>query len=246
MGLLMDVKTENSAKKHVAEWPWAAIVLVIGWIGFWIFYSSGDAYYRALMSFYSVNADGFPIDQYRHFVLSAFSGLNFLTVFADWSHKNKKIILVLLVAYLLFLLFVVLAELANNGRGNKLAKYVGNHRVLRAIRDVLVAWYVFPISMIFLSVSLTIGATLPSAFAEATGTAVAENALRDYKKGCDKSRERCQVALKNGTEIARGYVIAQSPTRIALFENGNTVQIPLDGVELRTVPLLQEPAPLSH
>lgn len=188
------------------------------------------------MSFFSVEADGFPIDQYRHFVLSALSGLNFMSVFADWSHKNRDVLLIFLAAYGLFLVIVMLAELANKGGENKLAKYVASHRSLRAIRDVLVTWYVYPTGIVFFSISLMIAATLPSAFAEATGRAVAENLLRDYKKGCDKSRVSCQVALKNGTEIARGYVIAQSPTRIALFENGSTVQIPLDGVELRTVP----------
>ncbi|VWB35236.1 hypothetical protein BAR24066_01533 [Burkholderia arboris] len=242
----MDAKNEQPAKKHIAEWPWAAIVLVIGWIGFWILYSSGDAYYRAFLSSFNVEADGFPIDQYRHFVLSAFSGLNFMSLVDSWANKNKSALMVFLGAYVLFLVAVVIISLVSDGKENKAAKYVSRHPVLRVIRDVLFAWYVFPTSLFFISASFMFGASLPAAFAEAAGNAVAERSAGDYKKGCDQSTENCQIALKNGAEIARGYVIAQSTTRIALFNNGSTVQIPLDGVELRTVPKALKPRPPAH
>ncbi|WP_156814500.1 hypothetical protein [Burkholderia lata] len=237
----MDAKNEQPAKKHIADWPWAAILLVIGWIGFWVLYSSGDAYYRAFLSSFHVEADGFPVDQYRHFVLSALGGLNVISVVGNWATKNKQILTILLAAYLLVLALAAIVNLITDGRGNGVAKYVSDRRVLRVIRDTLLVGYVFPVGVISISVSLIVGISLPSAFAEAAGAAVAEVSAADYKKGCNSSKERCQAALKSGTEIARGYVIAQSTTRIALFNNGSTVQLPLDGVELRTVPQASNP-----
>ncbi|WP_175806230.1 hypothetical protein [Burkholderia cenocepacia] len=232
----MDAKNEQTTKKHIAEWPWAAIVLVIGWIGFWISYSSGDAYYRAFLSHFSVEAEGFPIDQYRHFVLSAFGGLNFITVVGNWIHKNRSLFGFFLGGYIVCMVIGAAVIFLTDGKENKAAKVVRNNPMLRAIRDALIAWYVFPVSLIFMSGASVVGATLPAAFAEAGGNAVAESSLADYKKGCESSMEKCQVLLKNGAEVARGYVIAQSPTRIALYFNDTTVQMPLDGIEMRTVP----------
>ncbi|MDN7561090.1 hypothetical protein [Burkholderia orbicola] len=231
----MDTKNDQPTKKHITEWPWAAIVLVVGWIGFWISYSSGDAYYRAFLSHFSVEAEGFPIDQYRHFVLSAFGGLNFITVVGNWVHKNRSLFGGLLAVYILLMMIAVVVTLLTDGKENKAAKYVTGRPVLRVIRDVVIAWYVFPVSLLFMSAALVVGATLPAAFAEAGGNAVAESSLADYKKGCEKSAEKCQVLLKNGSEVARGYVIAQSPTRIAIYFDDSTVQMPLDGIEMRTV-----------
>jgi len=40
---------------------------------------------------------------------------------------------------------------------------------------------------------------------------------------------------QGGKKVARGYIVAQSSTHIALYYEGNTVQLPLDGSDIRTV-----------
>jgi hypothetical protein len=59
--------------------------------------------------------------------------------------------------------------------------------------------------------------SIPSAIGEAVGENVAKTDLKDFDKGCDRSMTKCYQAFNNGKEIARGYVIAQSPSRVALY-----------------------------
>ncbi|WP_146129364.1 hypothetical protein [Burkholderia gladioli] len=241
----MNVENEETTKKHIADWPWAAIVLVVGWIVFGLAYSSGDAYYRAFLSYFSVEADGFPIDQNRHFLLSQIGGLNSITIILNWFGENPLVSRVLIICYVLFLVIVTISNLTSSGKENKLARYVTERQVLSTIRGVIVSWCIIPLGLVCLLMSLIVVTSLPAAFAGAAGKMVAGKVLRDFERGCDRSSEKCQIALKGGHEIARGYVIAQSPTRIAIFNNGETTQIPLDGIELRTVtqpPTAQQPS----
>ncbi|HHT9055251.1 TPA: hypothetical protein ACT5CL_005380, partial [Burkholderia cenocepacia] len=58
---------------------------------------------------------------------------------------------------------------------------------------------------------------------------------RDFDRGCWVSEARCQIVIKSGKEVVRGYIVAQSATHVALYYERNTVQMPLDGAEIRTV-----------
>jgi beta-lactam-binding protein with PASTA domain len=77
--------------------------------------------------------------------------------------------------------------------------------------------------------------SIPSAIGEAVGEDVAKTDKKDFVKGCEHSATKCYQAIKNGNEIARGYVIAQSPSRVALYYMGRTMQFSVGDIMLQTL-----------
>ena len=99
-----------------------------------------------------------------------------------------------------------------------------------------VFWVWIAVFLIFLaSLMLTMTASIPSVIGEAAGQSVATADRKDFDKGCEKSAVKCYSVTKGEKEIARGYVVAQSSDRIALYYMGVTTQVPLSDTLMKTL-----------
>ncbi|MCR1769104.1 hypothetical protein [Burkholderia glumae] len=235
------VEEKKSEDMRLRDWPWPVIASVIGLLLLGIAYSSGDAYYKAFMKQFWIEAEAFPIDKSRHLILSVWGGLNASIAVQKWLGENWERLLWMILGLLAYIAVWVLFEkwatwLAARLRFRKDGtprSYTISPLFLRYLSFIF--WWVFGVSTFFvLSWAIPVVLAIPSGIGEAVGNSIASDYKHDLDRGCAKSEERCQILVKNGQEVARGYVIAQSPTRIALYYDGNTRQIPMDGIEMRT------------
>ena len=77
----------------------------------------------------------------------------------------------------------------------------------------------------------------PAALGETAGRSAAEAALIEYKKGCAESRPHCVQLKRTGENVAKGYVLDDSQSHIAIFDvelqRGRT--LPREGLEVVAV-----------
>ncbi|WP_186071106.1 hypothetical protein [Burkholderia gladioli] len=235
------VEEKKSDDMRLRDWPWPVIASVIGLMLLGIAYSSGDAYYKAFLAQFWIEADAFPIDKSRHLVLSVWGALNAAVGVQKWLGENWGRVLWMILGLLVYLAILVLLEKGANWIGALLRfrkdgtprSYAMYPLVTRYL--YLVFWLIVVASSFFVfSWAIPVALAIPSGIGEAVGESVASDYKHDLDRGCGKSKERCQILIKNGQEVARGYVIAQSATRIALYYDGNTRQIQMDGIEMQT------------
>ncbi|MDR8090710.1 hypothetical protein KPB05_24985 [Burkholderia gladioli] len=235
------VEDKKSDDMRLRDWPWPVIASAIGLLLLGIAYSSGDAYYKAFLGQFWIEAEAFPIDKSRHIILSVWGGLNAAVGVENWFGKNWGHVLMIMLGLLVYIAMCVLLEKGAKWLGSRLrARKDGTPRSYKVYP--LMARYLYFVFWLLLTVIMVVGLSwwipttlaIPSSIGEVVGQSIAVDFKRDLDKGCGKSKERCQILIKNGQEVARGYVIVQSPTRIAVYYDGNTRQIPMDGIEMRT------------
>lgn len=134
-------------------------------------------------------------------------------------------------------IFAVISPFIANGRGHVegARALLGKRPLLRKYAGTVMAIMFFFLIALWFFLFVPPAISIPSAIDEAVGTDVAKLDLKDFDRGCGHSRAKCYQAIRNGKEIARGYVIAQSPDRVAVYYMGNTSQFPLGNVMLRTL-----------
>ncbi|MEY8173322.1 hypothetical protein [Burkholderia multivorans] len=233
---------QQSEKKHICDWPWAVIVSVIGltWLG--IAYSLGDAYYGTYLEVFSVDDSGFQIDRAKHLVLAVWGALNASVALKDLLASAWKELVMFAAAVAVYVALIygagsvisVLAPRITVKRGETLKIARGGQTVRSCISAIIVILIVAT-GFVWLCMFLPPFISIPSAIGGAMGERVAKERKADFDKGCLRSNAKCYVAVRDGKEIGRGYEIAQSATRIALYYQGRTMQLPLDGVHLETV-----------
>lgn len=222
--------------------PWAVIASVLGLILAGIAYSLGDAYYTSYLGGFAVYNGAFPADHPTHFVLAVWGALHATVALQNWLDRHVRILLLTAIACLIYftavpIVFLVFSKLLGNGKNQVqgarswLRRYPSLRRYLGIV--AYIGFVIFFALWCFLFVPPMI--SFPSAIGEVVGRDVAQTDLNDFNKGCAHSSARCYQALENGKEIAHGYIIAQSPTRVAIYYAGNTTQFSLDGVILRTL-----------
>jgi hypothetical protein len=237
-------------QKSISDWPWGVIVSVLGLVLAGIAYSLGDAYYNAYLEKFSIHSGAFPVDHPTHFVLAVWGGLNATIALQKWLTGHVIKLLIATVACLAYfalppVVFVGISRFFANrkrqiGRANallddrpSLRKYLGIVFVIAYLAGSPVWLFLFVPPFI----------SIPSAIGESAGENVATTDKNDFDKGCGHSRAQCYQAMKNGKEIAHGYVIAQSPSRVALYYMGNTSQFSLGDVVLQTLDKAAAEAP---
>jgi hypothetical protein len=228
--------------KNVCDWPWAVIASVLGLIMAGVAYSLGDAYYNAYLGKFAVDNGAFPADHPTHFVLAVWGGLHATLALQNWlgGHVIKLLgITAVCLAYFAALpvVFAVISPFLANKKGRVAGAraLLTKHPLLRKYIGMVMAVVFFLVSALWFFLFVPPVISIPSAIGEAVGEDVAKTDLKDFDKGCDRSMTKCYQAIKNGKEIARGYVIAQSPSRVALYYMGNTSQFPLGDIVLRTL-----------
>ncbi|UQO35500.1 hypothetical protein [Burkholderia cepacia] len=235
-------QTPQPPRQLKIEWPWPVIASVLGLVILGIAYSLADAYYKSFLRKFWVEADAFPIDKSKHLVLSVWGALNASVNVQTWLSANKMLLVKLVIFILVYIAAWVFIEKGLLWAGSKVGKKKGGTgRSTRfgpiAKRYLLIAaWTLFGIGNVtILGIYIPVLISIPSGIGEAVGKSVADDMKEDFDKGCGKSIERCQALFKDGKEVARGYVIVQSPSRIAVYLNGNVRQLATDGIELRTI-----------
>lgn len=224
------------------DWPWPVIVSIVGLASLGIAYSLGDAYYNAYLRKFWIEAAAFPIDKAQHLVLSLFGALTTVANVQAWltAHKVHVIESVALILFSIAVWVVIekcllwLVERASKRADGSTRSIKLWPIVVRFLTIVFWIWTSVGIGSI-LGMSVPTFMALPSVIGESAGDGVAADQIRDFDRGCWVSQARCQMVIKGGKEVARGYIVAQSSTHVALYYEGNTVQLPLDGSEIRTV-----------
>ncbi|MDC6128892.1 hypothetical protein [Burkholderia gladioli] len=238
---MSEIESKKSEKKHIADWPWSVIFSVLGFILLGVAYLSSDAYYNKLLDLFWIDSKAFPIDKAAHLTLSVWSTLNAVIGFQNWLGKHKgfavwnSVLVLVTVA-----LWMSINYASSRIQAWKKTKQSTWRRSLiwRAFISYFPVASFFLFLMIygvFLVMMLPVFVSIPAGIGQATAENVAAKLKEDFDLGCEKSKERCQILLKNGREVARGYVLVQSASRIAIYYGGGTRQIPLDGIEIRTV-----------
>ncbi|TGP40234.1 hypothetical protein EN871_28835 [bacterium M00.F.Ca.ET.228.01.1.1] len=232
----------DSIFEKLCDWPWAVIASVFGLIAAGIAYSLGDAYYNAYLGKFAVFNGAFPADHPTHFVLAVWGGLHATILFQNWLSGHVTKLLVMTVVFLVYfaalpVAFAVISPfLASSKVRVKGARALLTDRPrLRQYIGMVMAILFFLVSAFWFCLFVPPLISIPSAIGQAVGEDVAKNDIREFDKGCEHSRMACYQAISNGKEIARGFVVAQSPDRVALYDRGKTIQIPLADVALRTL-----------
>ncbi|MCO1349957.1 hypothetical protein L0Z31_21075 (plasmid) [Burkholderia vietnamiensis] len=238
----MNAVPQQPEKKHIFDWPWAIIVSVIGlmWLG--IAYSLGDAYYGAYLQVFSVDDSGFQIDRAKHLVLAVWGALNASIALQDWMGSVWKELLLFTAAVVVYigLVFgagkVILMLMPRiTAKTGPAVQIVRDWPTLRKCVGTIIAVLLIALGFVWFCIFLPPFISIPSGIGAAIGEHVAKQRKSDFDKGCLQSHAKCYVAMREGKEIGRGYEIAQSSTRVALYHQGRTIQLPLDGVRLETV-----------
>lgn len=232
----------ESIQKNISGWPWAVIASGFGLIMAGIAYSLGDAYYNAYLGRFAVYNGAFPADHPTHFVLAVWGGLHATLALQNWldGHAIKLLgVTAVCLAYFAALpvAFAVISPFFASGkdRVQGVRALFAKHPLLRKYVGIVLSVVFSLVSALWLFLFVPPMISIPSAIGEAVGVDVAKADMKDFDKGCGRSMTKCYQALQNGKEIARGYVIAQSPTRVALYYMGNTSQFSLGDVVLRTL-----------
>ncbi|WP_186100750.1 hypothetical protein [Burkholderia gladioli] len=238
---MSDIESKKSEKKHIADWPWSVIASVFGLLLLGAAYSSSDAYYNKLLDLFWIDSKAFPIDKAAHLTLSVWSTLSAVIGIQSWLGKHKGFIVLIVLLVLITVAFCMLIDYANvRVQAWKKTKQSTRRRSL--IWRALISYV--PVAALFLFLIIYSGVlvmflpafiSIPAGIGEAAAENVAAQLKQDFNLGCEKSKERCHVLLKDGHEVARGYVLVQSASRIAIYYSGGTRQIPLEGIEIRTV-----------
>ena len=192
----------------------------------------GMASHRAYMQFWGIDSGVLPktTDQVLitgYYALVNQSAMGFLKILANiglWT-----VAAVGLAVYLF-----ILQSPWDGGIGsvlNRLAKRpVWVQRLARYVVGAVMAAAILPI----LLVSFVAVMSLPDALGGASGKTHAEREARDFKQGCEKSKQPCVELKKSGESIGTGFVLDGSPGHIAIFDAKlqRARVIPREAVEL--------------
>lgn len=239
---MSDVAPQEGGKKHVLDWPWTVIVSVVGLVWLGIAYSLGDAYYGAYLRAFSIDDGGFPLDRPKHLVLAVWGALHASIALQNWmqsSWRELVIFSVVMIGYigLMFVGAKVITWMSSRSstpRG-RVQQWLQSHPSVRKYLGVIIATVLVALGFIWFCVFVPVFISIPSGIGAAAGESIAKQDKKDFEKGCARSAAMCYAAFRDGKEVARGYAIAQSTGRVALYYQGSTTQIPLVGIQLQTI-----------
>lgn len=235
-----DDNKKQLSRRSLVEWPWAVIASACGLLLLGYAYSLGDAYYRGYLRVFAVQGDAFPMDHPRHLVLAVWGALNATIGFQKWITANAFNLLISGIVLLAYLGLIVLTQkwLSSRALARKMAnvpKHVTRRPFLSQFLTYLLIMWVVVVGFFVVFILLPGILSIPSAIGESAAETVATEDRKDFDKGCDRSVTKCYSVTKGDKEIARGYVVAQSSDRIALYYKGVTTQMPLADTVMKTL-----------
>lgn len=241
----------SSGERRIVDWPWAVLMSFVGVLTLGAAYSLGDAYYVGYLRNFSIDDGAFPIDRSKHLVLAVWGALNASIGFQKWVNASWKPLVKAGIVLLVYFAVIVAAhrfiETKSDERRKatqKVSGFLASHPGVRRYLKVLGITIFIVYNVVTISIFFPTFLAIPSGIGGAASDIVAAEHKEDFARGCAKSARTCYRAIKDDKEIANGYIVAQSPTRVALYESGSTIQIPLEGIELRTVSKPRASAPL--
>ncbi|MCW3640446.1 hypothetical protein [Burkholderia cenocepacia] len=233
---------KQSDKKHVLEWPWTIILSIVGVVMLGTAYSLGDAYYVSYLRVFSIDSAAFPIDRSRHLVLAMWGALNASLGFQSWlsQYWAKLLQFTGVMAALLAVLFLAgkglkLLAAAPSQSSGKARRFLERYPTVKQYLGTLFFSVLIAGTLGWFCIFVPVFISIPSGIGDAAGQIIAMSDKKDYDVGCEKSKAKCYSILRDGKEAGRGYVIAQSDKRIALYNQGEVVQLPVENAEMRTI-----------
>jgi hypothetical protein len=227
----------TSFTQLVPEWIWKTAVAIAGALLIAIDYFLGYAYCSSWRDFFHVSITTYPLAREEYLIYGALAFRQEGVTLLNWSSQHKWPIAGMFL-YLAFLIAVW--SIAERFRpqvqkwDDSRSKQFRHHHLARFLaRALLVAGCM----VLFLAGIPTLSAVLalPGGLGEHAGRLAAQQTAYTFGRGCTKADLPCVVLKKDGKEIGKGFRIAQSKDRIALYANGVTTDFPLDGVTWNTV-----------
>jgi len=233
---------QNIREKNAFDLPWAVGASVVGLLLAGIAYSLGDAYYNAYLREFSIHNGAFPVDHPTHLVLAVWGALNAAVSFEKWVGVNwltlcKFAISMLAYFGVVFFALKGLSWLSSAGKRVRpgASKFLEKQPLLRRYLGTTICVMLIILSVLWFCVFLPTVIAIPSAIGKAAGKSIAEKEKKDFDKGCGRSEAKCYRVVKGGIEVARGFVVAQSSDRIALYSAGSTSQLSLNDAIMQTL-----------
>lgn len=238
--MLEEEKNRRSASL-IPEWIWKIVLALGGALTIATIYFLGYTYHSGWLGFFHLDISAYPLAHEEYLIYGALAFFQTGTTLSEWSGQHKGLIAG---TYLYFLFWIALWSVAEyfNSRRQKPKESGG-----RAIRHphidkfLLRAVVVAGCMMLFLIGIPLAGAilALPGGVGQSMGVRIAQKDAEAFGKSCAKAPYPCISLKKDGKEIAKGFRIAQSKERVALFANGVTSEYLLDGSTWSTVDHLQ-------
>lgn len=233
---------KNMREKTAIDLPWAAGTSVAGLLLVGVAYSLGDAYYNAYLREFSIHHGAFPVDHPTHLVLAVWGALNAAVSLEKWVGVNwltlcKFAIFMLAYFGIVFFALKGLIFLLSTGEHARTgaSKFLDKQPLLKRYLATIIFVILIILSVLWFCIFLPSVIAIPSAIGEAAGKSVAEQDKKDFDKGCGRSEAKCYRVVKGGIEVARGFVVAQSSDRIALYYEGGTSQLSLNDAIMQTL-----------
>lgn len=223
--------------RQMPEWFGAKVMTVFGILTVASGYFSGQTYYETFLRRFDVDSAVFPADQVSYLAKGIWAFLYFGVEIPGWVGKQWTALGVPIFALVVWLaLSVCIDKYRHKWEGQPTRRHSQRFRYLKKF----FAGALILVSFVYLAIFgiPLLGATvaIPGAIGEAAGNIQAAAVLQDLSKGCGAAAHRCVVLLKDGQEVTRGFRIAQSKDRIALYLDGVTKEYELAGFALETVP----------
>lgn len=222
----------------IPEWLWKSSLPVLGVVVIGTDYFLGQSYYSTWLRAFSADPEVFPPGREMTLLYGALAFTRAGVGLAAWSGMHK---LLIVGTFLYFAFGFVLWSVADHYRPRIQKWEEGRNREVRHTSLARFCFRVFVVlccmMLFFLGVPL-LGAivALPGAIGETVGALAAHEAVSEYARGCETATESCISLRKDGGEVARGFRIAQSNDRIALYLDGVTREFAVAGYSLESVP----------
>lgn len=233
----MDDLKERKVKSLSAfpDWFWTAMITLSGVALIAIDYFVGVSFYDTYLKDFQIDGGAFPLEREGYLIYGVKALARFAFSAPDWGKTHwASLFVVLAFIVVAFGIYVVVDKYRFNYQ-----KYYPRNGIVRPYRRKFV-WIVVALiisaSYLFATIPfLGLLLYMPALVGEATGNDYASDVKANFDVGCNVSPEYCFSLKKDNVEIARGFRVAQSKERVALYLNGVTYEYSLKDRDLQTI-----------
>ncbi|SDL11069.1 hypothetical protein [Pseudomonas indica] len=215
------------------------ITTLIGFISYWAPYVTGLTYYQTLLSAQNIPFHLFERQSSDYFIYAHYAFIEASSSWISLIFKDTKIFLFIMGAFAaLGLEFFILNWLSNCKKSKQLVTKLDSNNLLSIPLAILLLAFLAAFLITFSPVLILIILIIPGIIGEYAAEQTVKENKEIYSQGCIENKKdwHCTAVLDKNQEIFRGFLIASSNERIALFLDGRTIIFPLDDKVLVSVP----------
>jgi hypothetical protein len=185
-----------------------------------------------------VASEAFPAERIIALIYAAFAYLDTVSGMVAWLDENW---LVIVFIALYFFAISTISIVANHFRSKRAEKYNGSSKKEETLSGKIIGSFFWTAILVSFSIVILLMSGLvtsfPSLLGESAGRRLAIEEKKDFAKGCVTAKDTCYSLRKeDGTEIARGFKIAETNERVILFLNGISYDYSLKKRDLQSIP----------